>query len=101
MKKNYFYIQTETGGVSKAFSRNVIFLPSDKETGPFLVQYLGDSLASRVFAHKNAKPDKATVFVRSKPSQIKDWQAKVENTDAHNYSAQKRDCKKGYRRRSN
>ena len=51
--------------------------------GPFLVQYLGDSSASKVFAHKNAKPDKATVFVRSKPSKVKNWQAKVENTDAH------------------
>ena len=58
-------------------------MPNDKETSPFLVQYLGDSSASKVFAHKNAKPDKATVFVRSKPSKVKNWQAKVENTDAH------------------
>lgn len=70
-------------GQSKAFSRNVFFLPNDKETGPLLVQYLGDSSASKVFAQKNAKPDKAIVFVRSKPSEIKDWRAKVENTDAY------------------
>ena len=57
---------------------NANFPPS-----PFLVEYLGDSSASKVFAHKNAKPDKATVFVRSKPSKVKNWQAKVENTDAH------------------
>ena len=29
VKKNYFYIQTETGGASKAFSINVFFLPND------------------------------------------------------------------------
>jgi len=44
-------------------------------------QYLGDSLPSKVFAHKNAKPDKPTMFLRSKPS--KEWQVRVENTDAH------------------
>ena len=63
VENNYFYIQTETGGASKDFLRNIFFLPSDKETGPFLVQYLGDLSASTVFAHKNSKPDKATVFV--------------------------------------
>ena len=83
VKKNYFYIQTETGGASKTFMRSVFFLPNAKDTGPFAIQYLGDSSASKVFAHRNTKSDKATMFVRSKPSQIKHWQAKVENTDAH------------------
>ena len=36
VKKDYFYIQTDMGGASKAFLRNIFFLPNDKETGPFL-----------------------------------------------------------------
>ena len=59
VKNNYLY----PGGESKAFSRNVFLFANDKETGPFLVQYLGDSSASEVFACKNAKSNKATVFV--------------------------------------
>lgn len=82
-KRTIFTSRLRRVGQSKAFSRNVFFLPNDKETGPLLVQYLGDSSASKVFAQKNAKPDKAIVFVRSKPSEIKDWRAKVENTDAY------------------
>ena len=83
VKKNYFYIQTEKGGASKAFLRNVFLSPNEKETSLFLVQYLGDLSASKVFSHKNAKLDKATVFVRCKPSKVKYWQTKVENTGAH------------------
>ena len=37
----------------------------------------------RFFSHKNAQLDEATVFVRCKPSKVRDWQAKVENTGAH------------------
>ena len=73
-------------GIKSLRKKHIFFLSNDKETGPFLVQsgaIPGDSSASKVFPHKNAKPDKATVLVQSKPSQVKDWQAKVENTDAH------------------
>ena len=49
VKKNYFYIQTESGGASKSFIRSVFFLPNDKDNGPFLIQYLGDSTASKNF----------------------------------------------------
>ena len=83
VKKNYFYIQTESGGASKSFIRSVFFLPNDKDNGPFLIQYLGDSTASKLLAHRNTKTEKATMFVRTKPSKVKVWKQKVETEDAH------------------
>ena len=41
VKKNYFYTQTETGGASKAFLRNVFLSPNEKETSPFFGPILG------------------------------------------------------------
>jgi len=62
LKKNYSYIQTESGDASK---------PNGKDTGPFLIQYLGDSSESKVFAHQNTKADKATTICLLKASQAK------------------------------
>ena len=52
VKKNYFYIQTETGGASRKPVR-------------FWSNTLEIRRPSNVFPHKNSKPDKATVFARS------------------------------------
>ena len=34
-------------------------------------------------AHRNTKTEKATMFVRTKPSKVKVWKQKVETEDAH------------------
>ena len=76
IKKNYFYIQTEAGGASKRFMRNIYFLPNNKDTGPFIIQYLGDSSTG----HCNSKKDTVNVYVQTK---MNTWSALVENEDAY------------------
>ena len=48
--KTYFYIQAETGAITKSFIRIIFYFPIKKPSGPFLIQYIGDSSVSKVFS---------------------------------------------------
>ena len=71
----------ESEGASKSFIRDVFFSQVIRIMG--LIQYLGESTASKIFAHRNIKTAKTTILVQRKPSKVKVWQQKVETEDAH------------------
>ena len=50
--------------IKKRFIRNVYFLPNNKDTGPFIIQYLGDSSTFKVTGHWDRKKDTVNVYAR-------------------------------------